>query len=1069
MNHSYSYFGRIILSLLCSVAFVVNVKADDTDIYFNTGNSSDAGTPLVMLTLDYRPNLANALCKAGADCDAQLGTDITKFLLDGSGLTPAPFADGDQVVTFDALRAVYASVFSELEGVKVGLMLSSDNNCQGASASGPSQNALGCSNGGYVLSGFREFELEKDSDGKIINADPNGNKAAVVQKMLGIPIPQGNVGHPFQGKEVYFELFQYLTGGAVYNGHVNARNFGNDDVDILWVDYPNAGWDTSIESPSILSPIVNYEAEYQSPLGDVGACSRLSVINLLFQVSNQEDESDDAIRESALGGEGLSDKTITFPDMIKAMNDFNFSEESSARQGVSSYFISTNVNTTTNNYAAAGGTGSAISWSTDAAGLVKLREDLKNTFNEVLAVSTTFVSIAVPVNVFNRASLNENLFTAIFTVDRNRNPGWSGNLKKLRLNETIDANGDKFVTITDADGDLAFNPQDGRIKYSALTYWTDSAALPPVPRNPTGEDKYMVTGKDGRFVTRGGAGQKIPGYIGGQIALKNGTGARQMFTGSTDDDLIPLNADTSTATALAPAMGLADAGEAEKTLVWARGNDPDTGDVRNWLLNDVLHSRPLPINYGARGGFSDTNPDIRILMGTNAGFMHMFQNSSSGGSESGVENWAFMPRELLPLLPRLRENDGSINPPHPYGVDGAATVYLEDNNNDNIIGTGDKAWAFFGLRRGGRNYYGMDITNPDNPSLMWVIRGGTGAFGNLALTFSAPTPVDIQFGSSKTPALIFGGGYNGGWDPTNQFRIGKDAGSASDSIGNSIYIVNAETGALIKEFTHPALVDSIPSTVSVLDSNGDGLEDRAYVGDTGGNVWRVDFPSASNDNRSSWAITHFASLGGSEDRRFFHQPDIVQTKNNGAVFDAIVIGSGDRADPLETSVNNAVFMIKDTNVSSPPISPTTVTESDLGDITDTCITQDVCTADLTKGWKLSLEANGEKSLARPVTVVGAVMFTTYVPAGAGLSSCEPNEGTGFLYRVSLFDGSPIRINAGEVGDLTKSDRKEKLAVSGIPPEYVVIDFDLGVPPGGAPEKFDVGKFWRTFWYEKNVD
>ncbi|MGK0227656.1 MAG: type IV pilus assembly protein PilY1 [Gammaproteobacteria bacterium] len=65
-------------------------------------------------------------------------------------------------------------------------------------------------------------------------------------------------------------------------------------------------------------------------------------------------------------------------------------------------------------------------------------------------------------------------------------------------------------------------------------------------------------------------------------------------------------------------------------------------------------------------------------------------------------------------------------------------------------------------------------------------------------------------------------------------------------MGNAIYIVNAQTGELIWKADRNKFSDmdySITSDVRVLDIDADGLTDRLYVGDMGGQVWRFDINS----------------------------------------------------------------------------------------------------------------------------------------------------------------------------------------------------------------------------------
>lgn len=148
----------------------------------------------------------------------------------------------------------------------------------------------------------------------------------------------------------------------------------------------------------------------------------------------------------------------------------------------------------------------------------------------------------------------------------------------------------------------------------------------------------------------------------------------------------------------------------------------------------------------------------------------------------------------------------------------------------------------------------------------------------------------------------------------------------------------------------------------------------------------------------------------------------------------------------------------------------------LGDITNTCIDDSVCFAEenLTNGWKLQMEGPGEKILAPALTAFGTIFFTSFLPEGTGAeagSPCAPSEGGGRLYAVSIVDGSPTN-NYNSTGDsaesITKSDRFNNLASGGIPAEVVPIG-DYILPPDLNPISSGGRSFWKTYWYEKNVD
>ncbi len=83
--------------------------------------------------------------------------------------------------------------------------------------------------------------------------------------------------------------------------------------------------------------------------------------------------------------------------------------------------------------------------------------------------------------------------------------------------------------------------------------------------------------------------------------------------------------------------------EIDNTLNWHAGIDVDdedddnsTTDMRYDVFGDPLHSKPLVVNYGT---------SIRIVIGTNAGVLHMFEDNTK--TDVVTESWAFLPKEFL--------------------------------------------------------------------------------------------------------------------------------------------------------------------------------------------------------------------------------------------------------------------------------------------------------------------------------------------------------------------------------------------------------------------------------------
>jgi type IV pilus assembly protein PilY1 len=1154
--------------------------ADDTEIYMNAGlaaGDTDIAQPKVMLILDYRANLGSSFCSSLNDtCRDNLNDGLesgdpllSNFLLQSDGVTPIP--DGTALSELDILRTILRWLFSQLEGFDVGLMINhdADNRCEGFGRED-------CSNGAYILNGFTDV-----------------TSSTLLDKLANVRTPAGGSGaHTFQAKEAYFELYRYLSGGGVYNGH-NGYNDYASSTGTLNLDHPDnldgdgnktdgVAWDTSIESGG-----TTYIAPYDDAQNN--ACSPTYAITLFEGVTNQDADSDDAIETDMADVSGyFTGKTnaTALADVVSWMTNEDVNTDVDDDQNVTFYFFSDGPtsNDVTKAVSAAGTP--LIDWDSPA----QVAKALRDVFRNIAVRSSTLVASSVPVNVFNRSDIQGDVYMAIFEVDEDAGPSWPGNIKKFRIAEITETiiNDDGSTTtetglaVVDVNGNRAISTEDGRVAVGALSYWTDPDLLRDP--NPDRADEEPDATKDGRSVTRGGAGHKITGVRDGVDPgdSNSDTGARQIFlepatidpfvSGGTALDNLRADYDLGSAAdleLLAPLKALMDLPEEDNgddaaldNLLWLRGYDvEDAGnDYRDWVLADVLHSRPLAINYGSRNTMpgadtsreynKEVNPDIRIFMGTNDGFMHQFKNTQQGtdapettpyvaetgaGDQMGVESWAFMPRELLDNVYTLRRE---LSEPdvHPYGVDGQATAFVIDNNGDGNIdhrsneqgacddtqvlesGFGvrgehcDKAYIYFGLRRGGKSYYALDVSNPDDPpTILWKIDNTMTGFEELGMTFSTPRTGWVQYteDGNATPVVMFGGGFYGGWQDTNDdgeidSRVGKDdldyvaTEESPDPEGAAIYIVHARTGELIwkvthgdatqsisdTEYNHASMHDSIPSELSPMDSDGNGIFDRIYVGDTAGVVWRIDLPERGasdeeGDHRRNWFATQFASLGS--DLRFFHRPDIVQATDSGLDWDIVVMGSGDRAHPKsDTTTNNHFFMLKDSALTSGDadvLDRASFSFSNLENITSTCIlgSEEGCNTDNLRdnGWVLNLQAgSAEKNLGSPVVVEGKILFTSYVPGGVSSSdSCGVNIGESLLYVVSLANGSAVfNLSVGNFEGVPDSaEDRYKADVEGIGSDPVAVGPMHVLTPGGDFVEASGVPRWDIYWREMGVD
>lgn len=1020
------------------------LRADDTDIYLN--GSVTGPEPFLMLMMDYRPDLSATFCSAngGNSCPNVLAAhpDLLAAVESVAGV-------GNKASNMQALTAVLQVVFDKFDGIYVGLMMPNNTN------------------GGTILRGYELFE----------DGDANGAKSGLVNILNTIPIPStGGAYHATAPKETHYEWYSYVNGLSVQYGNATADNFQSTNT---------PGYDTSIISGG----------NYVSPFGTTPSNWECTKLYEVYATSGNNGGSDgdlDSLISAAMGG------ATDYENMVNYLTNNDVLPGVPGDQTLKTWFIQMGTAATfTDDWAEAADTANQyMNVGGNGADLFDVQTQLESAFVEALSVSTTFVAASIPVNVFNRIQILDDFYIALF--EANTTTRWNGNLKKLRLNDS-DADGTPDQ-IVDSLNQVAFSNEDGRINYEALSFWTDVSALPPAD-----PDNNEVTDRDGRAVNRGGAGQMIPGFISGSIGDDSTTTTRQLYLEpSSGSTLEAFNATNTNATNWIPELGVDTSqtlsnqrNEALEIIRWARGQDTDDEDgdsnrteARSWILGDAIHSRPLTINYGATSGYSQTNPNIRLFMGTNDGIFHVFENTAPGGAQSGKEIFGFIPREVMGNFKVLKENTSTD---HLYGVDGEPVALVKDLNANGTIETGDTVYVYFGMRRGGKSIYALNASDPSGlPSYLGKIeKVAGGSFQELGYTFSTPRVGKVRYGGNTVDTLIFAGGYDTNKDST---ATDSDGNRGSDSEGNAIYVVNATTGALIwkavygsaasassnYQYTHPNLRYSIPSTVTTLDSNRNGITDRVYVGDTGGQVWRVDLPEGdlatdTNHRFNNWSITLLATLSDtaeSDDMRFFHAPDVVQTQeDDGTYYDAIILASGDRANPLETADENHLYMIKDRFVLSGTPPTVTIDDSDLTDVTNCASPCTGLTYDY--GWRMQLTDVGEKGLSSPLVSNGNIFFTSYTPYASGGNSCAPREGNGNLYLMNLSDGSESFTNSRHI-DIGPGIPASPIALNGdtvLLPGTGLQNLPPNSPFSGSDNLIQVGgrSMWLLYWRESGSD
>jgi type IV pilus assembly protein PilY1 len=573
------------------------------------------------------------------------------------------------------------------------------------------------------------------------------------------------------------------------------------------------------------------------------------------------------------------------------------------------------------------------------------------------------------------------------------------------------------------------------------------------------------------------------------------------------------------------AIGSSGSGTRTALINWVRGQDNfqdentnlNLTDVRASVHGDVLHSRPAVVNYNRFG----SDNDVYVFYGANDGIIHAIKGGyASDGADPaalapGREAWGFIPKEFFSEFQRMRNNSPTISSSFkkPYFADGPIGIYTNDaNGNLNLGDTGDVVNLYVAMRRGGRFIYALDVNNPNDPRYLWKIDNTTTGFSELGQTWSEPKVVTNLNGYSN-PVLIFGAGYDPAVEDiepsavtsASATSVTTAAGTVSRTMGRGIYVVDAITGALVwsagragSGFTLsvPGMDFAIPSDISVIkNASAGGPVTHAYVGDTGGNVWRIDF---AGTNLASSTVTQLAAVGdlttAAGRRKFQFPPDVVAQVG----FDAVLIGSGDREHPFDTTVVNRMYMFKDQGndagpktgnvTTTPPPDPAgtepIIVESALFDATTDCIQDPAgCSAGQTQtssltalnsanGWFITL-GSGEKVVGNAVSIAGITFFNTNQPSStAGGGACGSNLGIARQYEVATADATATNALNTIGGSLTAASRSSIHAGGGYLPSPVHVVVVLGGrpveavisgtevrTPAGAPLSARLRKYW----------
>jgi len=388
-----------------------------------------------------------------------------------------------------------------------------------------------------------------------------------------------------------------------------------------------------------------------------------------------------------------------------------------------------------------------------------------------------------------------------------------------------------------------------------------------------------------------------------------------------------------------------------------------------WKMGDIYHSTPVVIGSPASSildsnylTFYNTykNRQKMIYVGANDGMLHAFRDND------GSEAFAILPKNLLGKLKKLKAT-------HEAYVDSSPKA------SDVFINGEWKTILITGEMKGGPYYFAVDVTNPDSsdyPKILWEWTDT-----NMGESWAKPDIGKVNIGGTTKFVAFITGGY-----------------STEENKGNSFYILDIETGTILKSFTVGSSSNKVPPGPVAFDADRNGFIDYVYFGDTSGTLWKVDVRS---DSTTDWTlISLFTPSDPTQRKPIFYSPTIAKN-DEGKIL--IFFGTGDEL-TLMTSATSYFWEIWD--------------DSGTGRV-------------IGSNWPKQLI--GQKILASPVVANFVAYFTSWLYSATG-EFCGSGEGRLYGYKIST-TGAP----GGMAGLIT-------LDASGNPdPVKEYISLGAGIP------------------------
>jgi type IV pilus assembly protein PilY1 len=455
------------------------------------------------------------------------------------------------------------------------------------------------------------------------------------------------------------------------------------------------------------------------------------------------------------------------------------------------------------------------------------------------------------------------------------------------------------------------------------------------------------------------------------------------------------------------------------------------------VLGDIVNAEPVVVGppaqkyadagYAAFRTAQASRPRV-VYQGANDGMLHAFN------ATNGAERWAYMPGLLFrmpqtmasplptwPYVSSLTNLGQRVGFGHRFYVDGTPVSGDVDTAcaGSACGGSYTPAWRTLlvgGLRKGGFGYYALDVTDPaqstESGLATNVVRW---EFPNASTSATVRPNVGYSYGRpiiAKTEAA--------GWVVlvTSGYNNGTDVGGSGGNGQGYLFVLNAATGDLIRAINTGVGTATDPSGLAAISAWSENAEFDAtvsyvYGGDLKGNVWRFDLTGTST---SAWSVTRLAELrdASNNPQPVMDEPELTRVNNDRFVY----VGTGrylglSDVPGAATATASATFRhtmygLKDDLTSTTirrsdgVLNVVTATRSGTGAASTVSLSGAVTAG--SRGWALDLPQAGERVDTSPQLILGALTFTSNVPAGS--DPCEP-QGNSYFWQLDASTGNTI--------------------------------------------------------------